>query len=571
MITSKILNYHLGKAGNNGVNGIDGTDLTNVSLSKQDNPLFRCLNKSKLADVIKGQLTVSRTTDCSYIDDYNLVKWLLPETLTNYIMHSWDATDWLDPQVGNWSEFQSGQTDPDGGSLASTIQLNTDTTLVGDRVIGLEIDSITSGNITVQFWAQLAQGGDVIQSIDCALGDASTVTSDVKIITQDNLTTDWQFFSVTFSELAVLPTRLYINPRAAGGTFIEITFVSATNHNTVIPRIDTDGANQSTANTSNETRLTSKGLLLETSSTNQCLDSQNLNGSSWSVPSANADISQSSSVMPDGTKDAYTVVTNNAIGDVTLRNTNALLSDASAYNVSFWVQILSGTVDSVNVNVGGGTSADVQQPLAIMQRVDTDITSSSGGYTEITFVNPSGGFQAIVYGVQSELSGISSYIRTGAFEQTRAAEVTTLPYDLNMPDSSNAFTIKFRQFDIPDPITSINRTVFDNGQVGADIFKLYYSDSNDDLIFENGTISLTITDARLSNDIAITYDKTNLKGYVDGLEVSTTSAGTPSSFNGGTITLGENLNGSILSLESFDYSFNADEVLYSTGVVNDGS
>lgn len=574
MITSKILNYHLGGAGNPGINGINGVDLANVSLSRVDNPCVTVFKNNAIADVLSGALNVTRADSSFYLDMYGCGHWVNGEAITNYNTRSYNSNFFGDPNTA-YSIFAAGITDPDGGNNASTFEITEDTTVLDDRIISMPLLSVpTDKNLTVQFWAKKGTAGSNIQSIDVSLGDGSASLLEARVVNTGDLTQSWEFFEATFSSTSQAITKVFINPRTTAGNFISVTFVSVSGTNSSIDYLSTNGAIQAGINTSNETRLNNKGLLIEPASNNQCLDSQDLLGNSWSVESGSPVIGKSLSPAPDGFIGDNIAITSPDTNTITLRMTNPLLVDASNYTVSMYANQSSGS-GALTCNVGGGTDA-VFNGLAgnnEYKRIFANVISSNGGYIDIIITMPANAFHLSLWGIQAELNTMTSYIRNGDTEVGRGTETVKIPFEKNAPQTDKAWSVIWSQGEIPEPITGINPTVFDGLGVGADAWKAYYSDTTDDLIVDNGTMQLIVTDARLGEYIAITFNGSDMVGYVDGVQAGIESTGIPSSFVGTDIVLGSNLvddhlNSELQNFNIYDAPLNSDDVLYLSGVIN---
>lgn len=571
MITSKILNYHLGKTGDAGKDGINGTDITNVGLSKLQNPLCELFTESKVANLLKGSLSITRSGDAFYLDRYGKGHWILDSTLWNYTTRSHNSNFWQD-QNFSYSVRSGNILDPDGGNLGNRLQFGEDTTVLDDRIIGIPLATVPTGkSLTVQFWAATP---NTVQSIDVSLGDGASTFVESRTVNTGDLGSNWTFFEATFSSLAVSPSVVYVNPRCITGTFFDLVFVGVADSNSSVPRIDTDGAIASINNPSNETRL-NNGIMIEDAATNQCLDSQDLLGDSWSVVAGDISITKPTVDTPYGARQDNVMITSNGLDDITLRMTNALLTDATAYTVSFYAQQLSGNAQDITVNVGGGSDVSVNElpnPTGF-NRVFAEVTSSSGGYLDINILSPANAFQLVIWGVQVETGKISSYMRTGDTETLRAGERLSLTYDSNLPDISEGLTVFWCQSDIPAFETGINRTVFTNVQAGADLFNAYYSDTNDDLIINHGTMNLTVANARQAEEITLTYDGTDLICYLDAVNSGATNTGTPSNFVATELVVCSDdtdgqINGKIAKFKVLDSALNQDEVIYNSGVIN---
>lgn len=573
MITNKILIHHIGKPGDAGIDGIDGVDLTNVSLSRVDNPCVSLFKNNAIVDVMSESLVITRTDSSFYLDMYDSGHWVNGETLTNYAIRSTTGSLWSDFDF-SWNVQGSGNLDPDGGNLAFNFQLDKNTALGGERVFGIPLDSVpTDKNLTAQFWIKQTSG--IVQSIDVSLGDISGVEiTDRRVVNNGGLTGDWQFFSTTFSSMSAAPEFLFINVRGSSGDTMSVTFVSLSATNSAIQRIDTSGAIQAASNISNETRLNNNGLMIERASNNQCLDSQDFNGDSWTFTTGSPTISKSLSPAPDGFIGDNIVITATGTDTITLRMTNALLVGSSDYVISMYANQLSGS-GSLSCNIDGGTEELFNDVAGNnnYNRIFANVTSSSGGFIEIIIALPANGFQLSLWGIQAELDSMTSYIRNGDNEVGRGVEVVKIPFKQNAPQLDLDWSITWSQEYVKPPVTGVFNTVYDSLGTGSDAWNAKYSDSTDDLIVTNGTMSLSVPNGRGAKCVSVTFDKTSLKVYLDGVFALLTASGSPSTFVGNYIHLGGNATGNDLNTELqnfniYDIELNSSDVLYLSEVIS---
>lgn len=203
---------------------------------------------------------------------------------------------------------------------------------------------------------------------------------------------------------------------------------------------------------SGELRRTDKGILLEGSRVNLCLQSQALATTPWSNTKAGTGATTTATnnydTAPDGTQTATRVQCNlsggTTIGDFTWADQVVTISNTTAYAVSVWVKPVSGTptiyFSASNVNSGAGVTLS-----AGWQRITLTGTSSStstdvriglrGGQTPTC----SDSADLLIWGAQLEAAAFpSSYIPTTTASATRAADslsvtgVTGLDYPLSL-------------------------------------------------------------------------------------------------------------------------------------------
>ena len=556
MVSARQVLIPTGKRGATGEAGLNGTDTTNVSLSKLDNPLCHVFLHNKISKTVSGVFTFDTdpNSDLFHTDRYGNSEWVLPETLTNYCKWSNDLQQWTDP-LGNWAIDSAGITDPIGGNDADQVILGADTTSAS-FVLTFEIDNTSAPsnkNWTVTFWFKHVSG--TMTALDMKLDGV------VYPVVSGTLPSVWTKYEVKVPAMSGTPsTTGSVLPRGGAGARCAVTFFQAQPNNISTDLITTGVAIASTSNADYVKRQNDSGFYGDALSTNYALHSQDLSQSVWSFPTFNATISAYTGLSPEGTANESVLLVADSTSDITLRCTNANLVTATNYVISFYVFVNQGSHNEMTVNVGGGANVTTSEfaDSVGFKRVTANVTSSTGGYLDINIVSPINGFQVVIWGVQGEIGQLTSYMKSGAAEYSRIADVIKCSFDGNAPLGSTHWSFVTEQSGLYN--VSTNAALYE----AHSTFKAVYS--GDDLVVTNGTMTITLTDAISAVDVAITYDGTTLKGFLDGAEFTSSTSGTASTTTATDLFINKNLNGYMKNTKFYNEALHVDEVQYIAGV-----
>jgi hypothetical protein len=210
-------------------------------------------------------------------------------------------------------------------------------------------------------------------------------------------------------------------------------------------------------------RITDRGLLVEASRTNLCLQSQTLDNASWSKNRCTS--SADAVAAPDGTTTADKI-----IEDGTATNTHGVsqaisFTSGTTYTYSVYLKAAERTWGYIQLpatafttgifayfnlstgavgTTGGSPTTAVQQLANGWWRVSIQsaATVTTSGSVQVLLANGDGGVTysgdsasgAYVWGAQLEAAaGASSYIATTTASVTRAADVASIPLVLSAP------------------------------------------------------------------------------------------------------------------------------------------
>ena len=173
-----------------------------------------------------------------------------------------------------------------------------------------------------------------------------------------------------------------------------------------------------------------RGLLIEESRTNICLQSENL-GTTWAA--AGCAVSVNTDVAPDGNTTADIVNITNGGGHFVVQTIS--VSASTVYTFSFWVK--RGTATALSYSIFNSTAgSNIVAPTSYYNQ-----TSSAWARVSFTFTTPVGCASIAVYplrdggstgtvllwGAQVEVGSFAtSYIPTGAGSVARSADVCSI-------------------------------------------------------------------------------------------------------------------------------------------------
>ena len=178
------------------------------------------------------------------------------------------------------------------------------------------------------------------------------------------------------------------------------------------------------------TTLASRGLLIEESRTNICLQSENF-GTTWAA--AGCAVSVNTAVAPDGNTTADSVNITNASGHFLQQN--IAVSASTAYTFSFWVK--RGTATALSYSVFNNTAGNnivastsyYSQTSSAWSRVSFTFTTPVGCTSIAVYILRDGGSTGTVllWGAQVEAGSFAtSYIPTTAGTLARSADVCSI-------------------------------------------------------------------------------------------------------------------------------------------------
>lgn len=260
------------------------------------------------------------------------------------------------------------------------------------------------------------------------------------------------------------------------------------------------------------------GLMIESAATNLVPKSNTHNDASWTA--SNVTVTDSTGITsPDGT--ASSTFTSTAGNGTVL-----LASAVTAVVYSVWIQRKTGT-GNIDITANGGTNWTTQT-LVAGQWARFNISAASASQTCGIRIVTSG--DAIyVYGAQFESGAFentnpSSYIPTTSVALTR--NLDSLSYATASNISANVGTILAKATMTATQPTSIARHFFrENSTGGFKWLRVAIGNAG----FQWGTLaeqtSVQTFTAGTSYTLCVTYDGTNVAGYVNG---SQTVAPTPS-------------------------------------------
>ena len=506
---STVIVKHLGIRGDRGEDAQDGAGVDDVRGSLIASPTTKTLRPNKLLSAVNW----TRDDEGAFTDRYGGQIFVPGDEIRHRLAYSNDFDEtlgWADIN-GIWTRNTTNEPDPLGGNSASKITF--DNTLSSDSVMLANCNALGGEVYRVSLYAKIISG--TVTGIECRLGSLS----DNNFILSPSTTNQWQRFDVLATPSSGT-TQFNLNIRTTGAV-VHLYQVNMTAGHLLYDPYTTGSANvENIANTVPVYRANDLGYCIEGLKTNLCKFSQNL--ANWSVIGG---ATISANPNPDAYNDPNTptLVTFTAGQSVSLSQT-LTVTEGETYNVSFYAVANSGGVESLSVQLGGGT--------VVTAEITTGYTRQSllvvaGGTGLITFNSSASGSNSsfILTGVQVESGQLSTYIPTGSAAQTREADLVSFAGD-NLPAYNAPFTARFAYSEVS--AQGNNKTL-----LADDAGALLVEFNGSDLSFDG----VIITGAAANSEAIFVYDGTTLTVYVDAVEVYA-AAYTPSSAEVTTAYLG---------------------------------
>ena len=546
----KIYRGGLHTKGVDGLPGEDGFTPSDVDGSIVDNPVLDLFKNNKLSEV--GAVTWSRAGDGSIKDRYGNYSFISGGDVTNFYDYSNDFTQWDDPNT-KWSIESTGNSDPLGGSNGTNLILDANTT-TGQEVVEQSVSGLNSNIFsTVSFWFRLVSGS--ITSIEVKIG------LDV-IQVPITISSTYQRVSIT-AGIAASSALTSINPIGTSGAVFSIFGAQFENSSVLHDYIETTGSPVTIANPFPIARSNELGYLFEDQKTNLIEFSENLSEANWTIESGSLSNYSLPDIFGDSFKNINVSFTNNPT--VTIRS-SGVFTEGETYNVSVFVKLLSGTLDSVTASLTGGSQVSMGDLLDTeYTRLSATVVAGASGTMDISFISSNQSADLLIVGVQTELGGLSSYIRTTGAANTRPEDDCNLPY--NLMGAGDPWSVSFSHFGIVDD--SNIKYIFNNGLSGVDEFSIYISGL---LIGVNiGGVLSALPVSLSSSFLCVTYNGSDLKLYQDGILSSATtntglSGAVPTTlYIGSDETSANSINAFMSNLKFYDSELSANNIRYLTG------
>jgi len=505
---STVIVKHLGIRGDRGEDAQDGAGVDDVRGSLIASPTTKTLRPNKLLSAVNW----TRDDEGAFTDRYGGQIFVPGDEIRHRLAYSNDFTqsEWGDID-GVWSVGSTTESDPFGGTDASEITLGNTTSTA---VVMLGTCSGFGGAVyRVSCYLKVISG--TVTSIDASIGGLFAVQFELTNTTDNQ----WKRYDVIATPEGA-SSQLRFNIRTTGAV-VHLYQVNMTEGHILYDPYTTGSANvENIANTDPVYRANDLGYCIEGLKTNLCKFSQNL--ANWSVIGG---ATISANPNPDAYNDPNTptLVTFTAGQSVSLSQT-LTVTEGETYNVSFYAVANSGGVESLSVQLGGGT--------VVTAEITTGYTRQSllvvaGGTGLITFNSSASGSNSsfILTGVQVESGQLSTYIPTGSTAQTREADLVSFAGE-NLPAYNAPFTARFAYSEVS--AQGNNKTL-----LADDAGALLVEFNGSDLSFDG----VIITGAAANSEAIFVYDGTTLTVYVDAVEVYA-AAYTPSSAEVTTAYLG---------------------------------
>jgi hypothetical protein len=303
--------------------------------------------------------------------------------------------------------------------------------------------------------------------------------------------------------------------------------------------------------------------LFEDQKTNLIEFSENLSETNWTIEGGSLSNYSLPDIFGDSFKNINVSFTNNPT--VTIRS-SGVFTEGETYTISLFVKLLSGTLDSITASLTGGSQVSMGDLLETeYTRLTATVVAGASGTMDISFISSNQSADLLILGVQTELGGLSSYIRTTGAANTRPEDDCNLPY--NLMGAADPWTVSFSHFGIINDTKE--KYIFSNGLTSSDEFSMRIV--SDTLIVNIGGVETTFAGVIDSSFVAVTYDSTNLKLYVNGVLTETkantgVSGAVPTTlYIGSDETSANSINAFMSNFKFYDSELSANNIRYLTG------
>ena len=536
--------------GADAADGENGFGVEDVNGSIVDNPVLDLFKNNKLTET--GAVTWARAGDGLIIDRYGEYGFVTGNDIANYMPYSNDFTQWVD-FLGLWSISSTGNADPLGGNNATYIVLDS-TTLVNQPVLssGATVPSTDLFN-TISFWFKLVSG---------TVSDIFIKIAGTTIQVPITITSEYQRVSVT-AGVEVTSSAVDINPVGLVGSVFSVFGVQFENSSVLHDYLETTGTPVTIPNPFPIARSNNFGYLFEDSKANLIAYSENLTKPNWTVESGTISAYGEPDLFGDSFKNIN--VTFNTNATVTVRSTGTF-TQGLVYTLSFFVKLLSGTLDSVSASIAGSSSQMLGDLLETgYTRYSITAVAGAGGTIDISFISSNKNADLLLLGFQTEINGLSSYIRTTGQANTRPEDDCNIPY--NLMGAGDPWSLSFSHYGLINDASE--KHVFNNGLSGSDEFSMMFL--NDTLKVKIGSVTTTFSTVLASKFIGVTFGGATIKLYLDGRLNSTqanagASGAVPTTlYIGSDETATNSINAFMSNFKFYDSQLSANNIRYLVG------
>ena len=550
---TNVLTIHRSRRlGPTGTNGLNGSGVADIRESIVDNPMLDLFYNNKLSKT--GALTWVRAGEAVITDRYGVDRWISGDDITNEMTYSNDFVQWSDP-FNRWTRVGS-TTDPLGGGSATEISL--DSTLIASDPQAGTIERSVSGLVSGRAYTVSFDFKRLTGSISEIQITAGGVYFDVT----KTVTTNYQRLTVTF--FAAASSLLFsIHPVGTSGSTFALYEAMYEIGSTAHAPINTTTTPVTVSGTGIDYRASENGYLFEGTKTNLVVNSEDLLQTNWTLSSG--DIIKGTDTYGQIGKNI--VIDINTLPTVSLKSTGAF-ANSTLYTLSFDAKIVSGSVNA-SASINGSAPVDFGLlPTGSITRFNFQITSGTGASElefSITSSNLSG--KLLLTSIQVEGNSLSSYIRNATASNSRPLDLVTIPYNGNIPNLNNPWTLFFNSKLIP--INTDLKYILSNGLSGANEFSAFFE--SEDLKLKVGNTTHVLSNAT-SSEIAVVYDGVNIVFYINQNLVSTIPFTINLDNSASTMFFGADsagfnaLYGFVSTLKFFDESLTIEEIKYLSGV-----
>ena len=532
---STVIVEHIGIRGDKGLNAQNGIGVDDVRASLIESPLLKLFRPNKISPL----LTWTRNDEAAIADRYGNQVFVAGDEIRHRLAHSNDFDDtiaWADLS-GVWTRDTTNEADPFGGNDASQITFG-NTNAASSVMLG-NCSALGGDVYRVSLYAKVISG--TVSSVEVRLGGSAGNN----FVLSPSLTSNWQRIDV-LAIPSVGTSTFNLNFRTTGAVIHLYQVNMTAGHILYAPYTTGASTSENIANTLPVFRENNLGYCIEGEKTNLCPFSQNI--AAWQLSGSPL---IEANILPDAYGDVNTLTKVVFAGgqSISLSQTVAI-TENETYSVSFFAVANQGSVESLNVQLGGGVVTSAEITTGYTRQV---IEMQAGGSDAITFSASSSvsGSSFILTGVQVELGEPSSYIPTGTSTQTRDADLVSYP-SATMPALNQPFTLRLAWSDVS--IVGDNKTLLNAGI----LIELDGSTLNFD--------GVSVDDAVSSGELIAVYTGASLVLYIGGVEAYNAPYKPPSSvpvtsYVGQTNAIGDNaLNGYMRGVDWWDFAMTQSEI-----------
>jgi hypothetical protein len=295
------------------------------------------------------------------------------------------------------------------------------------------------------------------------------------------------------------------------------------------------------------------GLLQEGASTNLVLQSQEFSTGNWIQ--SNVTVTANTAVAPDGTITADTITANAANAEIYQQVSGGTAN--AAHTSALWIKRKTGTGNLYLFSPTAGRIL-ITQTITSTEWTRVDKQATPTNTTPFTGIRiGTSGDEVYVWGAQIEaLPFASSFIPTTTVAVTRAADSLTIPHSGNLVGVDDNMTV------LMDVDMFGQTTMMEVFTVSSETYRIIRMNATYLQIYHGGVLIASGVNAWAKNiryRIGAVADGTNVRGWIDGVQVSSGAQGAPGGA-ASSIVIGGNMYGHIRNMRIYDKALTDSEM-----------